>query len=66
MTPSQIKDAIAALRARETAEAKSLRETTDAIKALQTLCKHPSEHYQGHSHNDSLYRCADCGREDWR
>lgn len=37
----------------------------DAIKSLQALCEHNWE-CKGHSHNDTLYACSNCGKEDWQ
>ena len=37
---------------------------TAAIEALQEVCEH-DYHYQGHGHNDSLYVCSICGKEEW-
>lgn len=38
---------------------------TDAIKALQKICKHEWI-YEGHGHNYSCYRCCVCGATEER
>lgn len=40
-------------------------ECKEAIIALQALCEHSWSH-KGHSHNDDLYICSECGKEEWR
>ena len=37
----------------------------EAILALQEVCEHEFS-YQGHGHNDSLYICTICNKEEWR
>jgi hypothetical protein len=37
----------------------------EAIEALQKVCEH-SWNYQGHGHNDSLYICNICNKEEWK
>jgi hypothetical protein len=41
------------------------RQYADAIKALQTICEH-SWKYLGHGHNEELYVCTVCDKEEWR
>ena len=36
-----------------------------AIEALQEVCEHDWSH-QGHGHNDDLYLCSICGKEERR
>lgn len=49
---------ISALRAETT-------EYLDALKALQKICQHDWS-YEGHGHNDALYVCSKCGKDDYR
>jgi hypothetical protein len=36
-----------------------------ALKALRDICEHKWD-CQGHGHNDNLYVCLECGKEEWR
>lgn len=37
----------------------------NAIHALREVCEH-DWYYDGHSHNDSIYVCSICRKEEWR
>lgn len=41
------------------------RKLREALAALQEVCEHDWG-YEGHSHNDDLYTCNNCGKEEWR
>lgn len=38
---------------------------TTVLTALRSICEHEWT-YSGHGHNDDLYICRKCGKEEWR
>ena len=52
------------LKKKRTAQA-IVKSCSTAIEALQELCDHSWDN-KGHSHNDSIYQCSKCGKEEWR
>jgi excinuclease UvrABC nuclease subunit len=60
-----MKNTIKTLQQKLTKAQRAADEYRDAIAALQKVCEHDYT-YEGHSHNDDLYVCRNCGKEDWR
>ena len=60
-----MKNNIKELREKQRSAEKTAAKYKDAILVLQEVCEHSWDH-QGHSHNDDLYLCSICGKEEWR
>ena len=60
-----MKNIIKDLLNKQKAAEKLVKQHREAIAALQQVCEH-NWHYEGHSHNDDLYTCSICKKEEWR
>ena len=60
-----MKNTIKKLLDKQKVAEKTVNNLREAILGLQEVCEH-DWHYEGHGHNDSLYVCNICGKEDWR
>ena len=59
------KDLIKEMQEKHKSALKDAAKYMDVILVIQKVCKHDWD-YQGHSHNDDLYLCSICGKEEWR
>ena len=59
------KDLIKEMQEKHKSALKDAANYMDVILAIQKVCKHDWD-YQGHGHNDELYLCSICGKEEWR
>lgn len=60
-----MKNTIKDLLNKQKAAQKLVNNYKEAIAGLQEVCEHDWR-YEGHGHNDSLYICNICKKEDWR
>lgn len=60
-----MKNIIKDLLDKQKAAEKLVKKYSEAIAGLQEVCDH-NWHYEGHGHNDSLYICSVCKKEEWR
>jgi hypothetical protein len=60
-----MKNTIKELLKKQRAAEKVVTNYKEAVEALQEVCEHDWQ-YEGHGHNDSLYICNICNKEEWR